>query len=85
MKNPFRYGETWAMLTLLIGAIVLFIAALEALGGKQKMTEQEVRELVEAHWEFLERWLHMVYVDAGIHFFKHGVESTAVKADEGER
>ena len=39
------------------------------------ITDEQAKELAEAHWEFLEKWLHMIYVDAGIHFFKHGYES----------
>ena len=38
------------------------------------MTEQEAKELAEAHWRFIERWLHMVYVDAMVHGIKHGQE-----------
>jgi len=38
------------------------------------MTEQEARELAEAHWKWLESLLHKVYVDAMIHGIKHGKE-----------
>lgn len=34
----------------------------------------EVEQMAEDHWEFLERWLHMVYVDVFVHGYKHGVE-----------
>ena len=34
-----------------------------------------VEDTAEKHWAFLERWLHMVYVDAFLHGFKHGVDS----------
>lgn len=34
------------------------------------MTE-DVLELAEEHWKFLEKWLHMVFVDAFIHGYKH--------------
>jgi len=30
--------------------------------------------LAEAHWKWLEKTLHMVYVDAMAHGFGHGVE-----------
>ncbi len=43
------------------------------------MNEQEVRELAEKHWEFLEKWLHMIYVDAMIHGYGHGYEAAAKK------
>lgn len=39
------------------------------------MTDEEARALAEAHWEFIERWLHMVYVDAMVHGIKHGQEN----------
>ena len=39
------------------------------------ITDKQAKELAEDHWEFLEKWLHMIYVDAGIHFFKHGYEA----------
>lgn len=39
------------------------------------MTEEEIaKELAEQHWKFLERWLHMIYVDSFVHGFKHGQE-----------
>lgn len=34
-------------------------------------------KLAEEHWKFLERWLHIIYVDSFIHGYKHGVESVA--------
>ena len=40
------------------------------------MTDEEVKEMAEAHWKFLERWLHMIYVDALVHGVKHGKEDT---------
>jgi len=38
-------------------------------------------QLAEEHWEFLQRWLHMVYVDAAVHFYKHGIESTEQESE----
>ena len=32
------------------------------------------KELAEAHWKFQERWLHMVFVDAFLHGYKHAKE-----------
>ena len=32
------------------------------------------KKLAEEHWEFQERWLHMVFVDAFIHGWKHSQE-----------
>ena len=40
------------------------------------MTEEEAKELAEAHWEFLERWLHMIFVDGMVHGIKHGREKS---------
>lgn len=37
--------------------------------------ELEVRIIAKKHWEFLEGWMHKIYVDSFIHGFKHGVES----------
>ena len=49
----------------------------------------EVKDKAEEHWEFLERWLHMVYVDTFIHGYKHGkenhLEGLVEKAQEAER
>jgi hypothetical protein len=42
---------------------------------------EEVKKLAEAHWEFLERWLHMIYVDAMIHGVKHGAELALEKME----
>ncbi|KKN16926.1 hypothetical protein LCGC14_0970840 [marine sediment metagenome] len=40
------------------------------------MTDDKVKELAEAHWKFLEKWQHMIFVDGFIHGYKHGVEDT---------
>jgi len=48
-------------------------------GGE--MTDKEAKELAEAHWEFIEKWLHMVYVDAMIHGIKHGQQRQEDKDD----
>lgn len=44
--------------------------------------EIKARLEAEQHWEFLERWLHMVYVDSFIHGWKHGEEEDK-EADDG--
>ena len=31
-------------------------------------------ELACEHWNFISKWLEMVYIDAFIHGFKHGVK-----------
>ena len=36
--------------------------------------------LAEEHWKFLERWMHVVFVDAFVHGYKHAKEDT-VKVD----
>jgi len=39
------------------------------------MTDDElemVRILAESHWEFLERWFHLIFADAFAHGWKHG-------------
>ena len=38
------------------------------------MNIDEARELAEKHWEFLERWQHMIFVDGFVHGVKHGQE-----------
>ena len=42
------------------------------------MTSRADVEQAEAHWQFMEKWLHMVFVDAFLHGKKHG------KAEEKE-
>lgn len=39
------------------------------------MTEEEARQKAEKHWEFLEKWLHMMFVDAWMHSWKHTEEA----------
>jgi len=39
-----------------------------------KLTEQEAKEMAEAHWTWLESLLHKIFVDAMIHGIKHGKE-----------
>ena len=34
--------------------------------------EEEAKKIAEAHWKWVETWLHIIYVDAFIHGFKHG-------------
>ena len=46
------------------------------------MTEEQAKELAEQHWKFLERWLHMVYIDAMLHGIKHGVRASQPKKEE---
>lgn len=41
------------------------------------------KEEAEEHWKFLESWLHVIYVDAFVHGFKHGVDE-AIKAMENK-
>ncbi len=43
------------------------------------MTDKEARELAEKHWKFLEKWLHMIYVDALVHGIKHGQEKNETR------
>lgn len=38
------------------------------------ITEAETKQKAEEHWKFLEKWLHMVFVDAWIHATKHANE-----------
>ena len=45
------------------------------------MTNQDIRDLAEEHWEWLESLLHKIYVDAMIHGIKHGQEVNNVKED----
>lgn len=33
-------------------------------------------ELAEEHWKFLEKWMHIIYVDAFVHGHKHGKKET---------
>lgn len=32
-------------------------------------------QLAEQHWEFIQEWLHMIYVGAFVHGFKHGTQA----------
>jgi len=41
---------------------------------KKLEMERKARELAEEHWVWIERWLHMVYVDTFVHGHKHGLE-----------
>jgi hypothetical protein len=38
------------------------------------MTDEEAKQLAEAHWKWLESLLHKIYVDAMVHGIKHGAE-----------
>ena len=38
------------------------------------MNYEKAKKLAEEHWKWLESWLHIVYVDAFIHGYKHAVE-----------
>ena len=41
---------------------------------KPRKEPDEARQEAEAHWEFLEKWFHMIFVDAYIHCAKHKKE-----------
>lgn len=43
---------------------------------------EKAREKAEQHWKFLERWLHMIYVDAYVRGFKHGAEYAHLVEEE---
>ena len=38
------------------------------------MDEDKVKALAEEHWEFLEKWFHLIFVDGFVHGYKHGRE-----------
>ena len=46
---------------------------------EQVLKEEKAKELAEAHWDWVETWLHMIFVDAFVHGYKHG----SVKSREG--
>jgi hypothetical protein len=35
------------------------------------MTEEEIRAMAEEHWKFLEKWFHIIFIDAWMHSWKH--------------
>ncbi len=35
------------------------------------MNEEEAKALAEKHWKFMEKWLHMAFVDGFVHGVKH--------------
>ena len=39
-----------------------------------KKEKERVRHLAEHHWEFLEKWQSMIFIDAFEHGYKHGKE-----------
>lgn len=39
---------------------------------QKEMNVSEAKELAEAHWEYVEKVCHMMYVDAFVHGIKHG-------------
>lgn len=41
--------------------------------------EVEARQLAEEHWRFLEKWLHLVFVDGFVHGWKHALELEDVR------
>ena len=47
-----------------------------------KMNDAEARKLAEAHWVYVEKVCHMMYVDAFVHGIKHGQEDK--KEDKSE-
>ena len=42
------------------------------------------KQLADEHWAWVVKWLEMVYKDAFIHGFKHGVESVSSPDKEVE-
>lgn len=39
------------------------------------MTDQDAKELAEAHYKWFESIIHKIYVDAMVHGIKHGQEA----------
>jgi len=46
---------------------------------KRKKMER-AKLLAEEHWEWINKWLHIVFVDAFVHGYKHGREEAEVEA-----
>ena len=46
--------------------------------------EVKARTEAEQHWIFLEKWLHIVFVDAMLHGWKHGQEGDANERKESQ-
>lgn len=44
-----------------------------------------VKEIAETHWKWIETWLHIIYVDAFIHGYKHGQEMPKKPIKKGNR
>ena len=42
----------------------------------------DFKDRAEEHWKFLERWLHIIYVDAMLHGYGHGYEDAINMWDE---
>ena len=38
-------------------------------------SEEEIKEIGEIHWKYVESICHKMYIDAFIHGWKHGVEN----------
>jgi flagellar biosynthesis/type III secretory pathway protein FliH len=34
--------------------------------------KSKAEELAEQHYKFLEKWIHIIYVDSFVHGYKHG-------------
>lgn len=41
--------------------------------------QRKSKELAEEHWEWIESWLHLIFVDAFAHGYKHGWEDKELK------
>ena len=48
------------------------------------MNSEKAKELAEAHWVYVEKVCHMMYVDAFIHGIKHGLADDTEEDKESD-
>ena len=47
--------------------------------SEKLQSDKYVIDKAENHWKFLEKWLHMIFVDSFIHGYKHAIEDVENK------
>lgn len=59
---------------LILNAVTPNLISRRNLAMKQEEIDK-TKELAEEHWEFLESWLHKIFVDGFTHGYKHAKEN----------
>jgi len=49
------------------------------------MNKEEIRKMVEDHWEYTEKMMRIAYIESGVHQYKHGWDDCKKEIERGKK